>query len=781
MTPTDELRRENEALRERNSRLNAAILRISDGLDLETVLTQVLDSARDLTGARNGAITIVDAKGRPQEFVFSGCTPEEQRQLAGWVQGPQLFEHLREAAPLRLADFPAWLRSLGFSAEMITSKTMQATPMQHRGEDLGAFFVGEKEGGEAFTDADEEVLVLFASQAAAAIVNARTHRDERRARAELEALIETSPIGVLVFDAGTGRLVSFNREAKRIVEGLRIGDRSVEDLLEVLTFRFSDGREIALAEFPLARVVSGAEAVRAEQIELSIPDGRRITVLVNATPIQSADGAVESLVVTMQDLAPLRELERSRTEFLSMVSHELRAPLTSIKGSTATVLDRSRGLDPAEARQFFRIIDQQANRMDALITDLLDAGRIETGTLSVTPGPTEVAALVDQARNTFLSGGGRHVLEIDLPPDLPRVMADERRILQVLNNLLSNAARYSPETSPIRIDAARDGVHVAISVTDQGRGVPPELLPRLFRKYAVVAGDTGDSGSGGHGLGLSICRGLVEAHGGRIGAASGGPGHGTRFTFTLPVAGEAGEGAASGRPATSRNGSGQVRILVVDDDPEVLRYVRDALSAADYAPLVTGDPRELTRLIRTKRPHLVLLDLMLPGIDGIELMARLPELADLPVIFISGYGRDETIARALEAGAADYIVKPFSPTELTARIRAALRRHAEPARFVLGELSIDYERRRVSVAGRVLDLTATEYELLRVLSLDAGRVVTHEVALRRVWGARHTGGQQVVRTYVKKLRRKLGDDARRPAYIFNELGVGYRMPNSSDP
>ena len=448
MTTTDELKRENEALRERGSRLNAAILRINEGLDLETVLTQVLDSARDLTGARNGAITIVDAEGRPQEFVFSGCTPEEQRQLAGWVQGPQLFEHLRDAAPLRLADFPAWLRSLGFSAEMITSKTMQATPMRHRGEDLGAFFVGEKEGGAAFTDADEEILVLFASQAAAAIVNARTHREERRARADLEALIETSPIGVVVFDAGTGRPVSFNREAKRIVEGLRIGDRPLEDLLEVLTFRFSDGREIALAEFPLARVVSGAEAVRAEQIELSVPDGRRITMLVNATPIQSADGAVESLVVTMQDLAPLRELERSRTEFLSVVSHELRAPLTSIKGSTATVLDRARGLDPAEARQFFRIIDQQADRMDALITDLLDAGRIETGTLKVTPGPTDVAALVDQARNTFLSGGGRHVLEIDLPPELPRVMADERRILQVLNNLLSNAARYSPETSP---------------------------------------------------------------------------------------------------------------------------------------------------------------------------------------------------------------------------------------------------------------------------------------------------------------------------------------------
>ena len=146
------------------------------------------------------------------------------------------------------------------------------------------------------------------------------------------------------------------------------------------------------------------------------------------------------------------------------------------------------------------------------------------------------------------------------------------------------------------------------------------------------------------------------------------------------MAGEAGDGAAAGlapsRARPPREGREQARILVVDDDPEALRYVRDALAAAGYAPLVTGDPQELSRLIRTKNPHLVLLDLMLPGTDGIELMGSLPELADLPVIFISGYGRDETIARALEAGAADYIVKPFSPTELVARIQAALRRLA---------------------------------------------------------------------------------------------------------
>ena len=143
----------------------------------------------------------------------------------------------------------------------------------------------------------------------------------------------------------------------------------------------------------------------------------------------------------------------------------------------------------------------------------------------------------------------------------------------------------------------------------------------------------------------------------------------------------------------SSEGREPTRILVVDDDPQTLRFVRDALLKAGYAPLMTSDPQELSRLIQTEKPGLVLLDLMLPGTDGIELMGRIPELADLPVIFISGYRRDETIARAFEAGAADYIVKPFSPTELVARVQAALRRRAEPEAFVLGELSIRYDQR----------------------------------------------------------------------------------------
>ena len=176
----------------------------------------------------------------------------------------------------------------------------------------------------------------------------------------------------------------------------------------------------------------------------------------------------------------------------------------------------------------------------------------------------------------------------------------------------------------------------------------------------------------------------------------------------------------------------------------------------------------------------MLLDLVMPGSDGIELMRTVPELAEVPVIFISAYGRDETVARALEAGAADYVVKPFSPTELVARIRAVLRRHADPEPFVLGSLAIDYDRRRVTVAGRSVELTPTEYELLRILSLNAGRVTSYETLQKRVWGGRRTGAAKVVRVFVKQLRAKLGDAVAEPAWIFNVRGVGYRMPRRGE-
>ena len=333
--------------------------------------------------------------------------------------------------------------------------------------------------------------------------------------------------------------------------------------------------------------------------------------------------------------------------------------------------------------------------------------------------------LVDRARSAFISAGGRNNLAIDIEPALPLVMADRRRIVQVLGNLLSNAARHSAESSAIRVTAVRKGPYVALSVTDEGRGIPAESLPRLFRKFSQAQSE---EQGGDTGLGLAICKGIVEAHGGRIWAESDGPDRGARFTFTLPVADQPGIDVTAGPAplaarASRQAAADQLRVLVVEDDPQALRYVRDVLAKAGYAPVVTGDPAEVLRLVADEQPHLVLLDLVLPGSDGIELMQQILDRADVPVIFLSAYGRDDIVAQALERGAVDYIVKPFSPTELVARVRAALRQWAaaEPAEpYVLGDLIIAYAARSVTLAGRPVQLTAIEYRLLVELAAHAG-------------------------------------------------------------
>ena len=599
--PADPMR-EIAALRERLSRLSEASLHITEDLDLDAVLQGVLDGARSLTGARMGGVTILDDSGQLQDFITSGLTDEDHQRFVNLPGGPEFFAYLSSLPePLRLADFSAHTTALGLpeiGPPLGPVGSFLGAPIRLRGVRAGNLYLSDKEGGGEFTQDDEETLAMFASHAAMAIANARRHREEQRARAYLETLIDTTPVGVVVFNAGTGVPVSLNREGRRLVDGLRNPGQTAEQLLDVLTFRRADGREFSLREFPLAEALSTGETVRAEEIVISVPDGRSVSVLLNATAIRSEEGQVESVVVTLQDMTALEELDRLRAEFLGMVSHELRAPLTSIKGSAATVLGSTADLDPAVVRQFFRIIDEQADHMHDLVADLLDVARIETGTLPVTPEPAEVAVLVDRARSTFTSAGGRNNLAIDIDPDLPLVMADRRRIVQVVGNLLSNAAKHSSESAVIRISAVREDVHVAVAVADEGRGISSERLPYLFRKFTRTDGDDLGSGVAGSGLGLAICKGIVEAHGGRIWAESEGLGMGARFTFSIPTVEMSGSGAASGpSPLSTRSsrravaGAGErARVLAVDDDPQALRYVRDALASAGYTPVVTGGP-----------------------------------------------------------------------------------------------------------------------------------------------------------------------------------------------
>ena len=221
------------------------------------------------------------------------------------------------------------------------------------------------------------------------------------------------------------------------------------------------------------------------------------------------------------------------------------------------------------------------------------------------------------------------------------------------------------------------------------------------------------------------------------------------------------------------------RVLVVDDEPEILRALRTNLAAHGYDVSTATTAAEAQAAYAARRPDLILLDLGLPDADGLQLVERIRSHAATPIVVLSARGAERDKVRALDLGADDYVVKPFGVDELLARIRAVLRRQAaiaegEPV-IRAGDLELDLGRREVRAGGRPVHLTPTEYEVLRVLALHAGRPVTHTSLLRQVWGEYAVGDRYNTRYVVAQLRRKLGDDPARPRYIVNEPGVGYRL------
>jgi len=776
----DRLNAEIDMLQARLSGLTEAIRHISEDLNLETVLQRVVDSARTLTGARYGAITTIDHAGELQDVLFSGISAQEQDALFSYSAGMDLFRYLSALRdPERTDDFVALMDSAGFPG--FQPHIAAFLCLQIRGVDgqVGSMFVGKGPDEAEFTHADEEILEVFASQAALTLVNARRYGDEQRSKADLEALVNASPVGVLVADVASMHVVMTNQEVRRIAGVAPEQERFSVASLERLRFRRFDGSEVTLEDLPFVSALTDGKPVHTEEIMVVHPDGSEVLTLASAVPISSREGELESVIVTVQDISPREELERLRAEFLAMVSHELRAPLTSIKGSAATMRSSPIPPDAAEVSQFFRIVEEQADHMRDLINDLLDMTRIEAGTLSVSPEPMDLMSVVEQAKSAFHSSGHQHNVLIQPVQHLPPLWGDRQRIAQVLHNLFSNAAANSSEWSTISVSASLDGAHVAVSVIDEGTGIDPERLPLLFTKFSSSLRSDPGSAEGGYGLGLAICKGIVEAHGGRIWAHSAGHGAGARFTFTVPVLEEPAIAEAALRPADPdvRPAATKVeRILAVDDDPQALRFVRNTLAKAGYTPIVTSDPGEAGSLLDAEMPHLVLLDVMLPGTDAFEVIKQVPKLLEVPVILVSGRGDDRLLTRAFELGAADYIVKPFSPTELLARVAAALRRqsqsrHAEPYRTA--DLIVDFLTHTVTVGGNAVSLTPTEYRLLSELCLNAGRDLSYEQLIEAVWGDGSGGDAGRVRTLVKDLRAKLGDDARNPTYIVTVPNIGY--------
>ena len=352
---------------------------------------------------------------------------------------------------------------------------------------------------------------------------------------------------------------------------------------------------------------------------------------------------------------------RAKDEFLALLGHELRNPLAPIV--TALSLMKLRRGDHERERA---VIERQIHHLVRLVDDLLDISRITRGHLQLARSAIALAPVVKQAIEGALPlvQQRAHLLTIDVPSDLV-VDADVHRLTQVIGNLLANAAKYTPDGGTLAVTARGEGDMVCISVTDNGVGIAPSLLPQVFDMF--VQGDRSlDRSEGGLGLGLALVKNLVEHHGGRVAASSQGPGLGSTFTVWWPrVQGAHAKAISSQPPLDAR--LRPLRVLVVDDNVDAANTLGELLRVLGHDPVVAHDAKAALAIARDKPPELALVDLGLPVVDGFELVARLravPGLAELPAVAVTGYGQASDRARTTAAGFDRHLVKPVGLADL---------------------------------------------------------------------------------------------------------------------
>ena len=498
--------------------------------DLDEILDGALETTLDVIGVDAGEIFLIDdetgeltlhaQRGLSEAFVADEAILGPGECLCGLsVQSQELIVAVDIAShPAR--SRPACLRE-GF-------RSLLCLPLLARGEVLGLLNV-QSCTARQFTTADEDLLTAIGNQIGIAIANAQLIKDAEQRRATLDSVINSLVDGLILVDQ-RGRIAYANPRAEEML-GLPVrtlGGKTLEAVGQIITNEVADWEQVRSL---LENAADDPPNTPTVELVLAAPQSR--TLQARPFPIYDSGGANLGLGLLLRDITRERELDEMKSQLLSTVSHELRTPLASIKGFATTLLREDVQWDERSRREFLSIIDEESDRLSELISNLLDMSRIEAGTLRVEPEPTDLRPIIDETVAAFQVMTHDHQLQASTPPSLPLVMADPRRIRQVLRNLVDNAVKYSPQGGPISITVQVSGDNLEISVADQGLGIELDHVGHIFDRFYQV-----DSAStrriGGSGLGLSICRAIVEAHGGRIGARSQ-PGIGSTFCFTLPL------------------------------------------------------------------------------------------------------------------------------------------------------------------------------------------------------------------------------------------------------
>ena len=491
-------------------RLNEACLRLSETLELDGVLQVFTDSACDLTGARYGVVALFDNAGGFSHTITSGVEPHQLERMQTPPVGNGLLGYLNETdGALRVADIASHPRSVGLPPDHPAMTSFLGVQVRHDGQHLGNIYLGEKAYGPEFTQQDEDLLRRFAQHAGAAISNCRKLERELKIKTDLKPLVQIAPVGLVVFDAKTGAILSCNQECQRLAGESGMAATTWDEMLTVLSLRRGDGSELKAGDRPTMLVMQSGEVVRAEEMELHFNDGRVINTLVNAAPIYSERGDIQSVVIGVQDMTPLEDAGRIRAEYLGMVSHELRTPLTTIKGSILGLKDIIDSSASSEPLQLLQIADHQLEVMRSRINSLIELSHIEAGTLSLSLESARVPSLLFDAVREFRRSHPGFAVSQGVFEDLEPVMVDRDRISQSLRDMFSYAFRYTSEASTVSVNASQQDSQVEVSIVIDSDRAHSAETPELVRRFRSTYGEDIDQGMGGDALALTICQGII--------------------------------------------------------------------------------------------------------------------------------------------------------------------------------------------------------------------------------------------------------------------------------
>ncbi len=497
---------------------------LNQPLDVETVLARILEAATDLLGGQAALIALRDDNGVFSVRTHYRVTNEFIRQFDAVLRDVP-----GRGDPARFVIDEIERRLSAVRRQFDLSGTV-GLPLQS-GDDLVGLLLVFRTFSQPFGANERQLLQAFTDQAAIAVNNARLFQQTVQERRRLDAVLEGSADGIAIMDPGH-RVQRWNRALVRLTgvgAAIAVGSRYDELIHWAKREPGLDLTEAEAGGWPFSSVAS---LYVEGDLERATDAGGPVAVGITYAPIFDRENRLVNIVANVRDITRFREAEQLKSTFISVISHELKTPVSLIKGYAGTLLREDARWDARTVHESLKVIEEEADRLTALIENLLDASRLQAGALSLTKTDVALDALAAQLAEKFRTQTDKHTFVVEFPPAFPLVRGDEERLRQVLTNLLSNAIKYSPNGGAIRLSGRVEPERVVVTVSDEGSGLPAEELTRVFDRF-YRADTSATRRAQGAGLGLYLAKSVIEAHGGRIWADSE-SGRGAAFSFSLP-------------------------------------------------------------------------------------------------------------------------------------------------------------------------------------------------------------------------------------------------------